>query len=654
MSRRHSFNSLLPWIIPATLFLIFLIGHLVMFAESRALTFKFVNNQSMYSAREISIRLNLLLYERAKDLAHLASLWGRYSPDVASSRFSTDAAGIASRESTYYSIDYVDSKGKLLYHEPSGIPEITTSLNLKECLSKLAIIKKPYLSTPFKFNGTYRMVFFYPAFKKSDTDSTFIGAVAATLKINEIIPSIISASVPSGFSLQMKLDTTVIYETSSSVKQTKDRRTVYVAESDYGQKFIITVSPPKHGDLDKLLSQSLLRFLMNMLASFFAAILLSVTMNAIYKSRIIRLELEKSEQRFRRLSENARDMIFRISLPEGNYEYVSPAARTLTGYSIDEFYSEILFFKKFVDPQYRNLIMDMIANSIKGEISPVIEYQIISKTGVYHWVSQRNVLVFDQSGKPVALEGMVTDITEQKRAIEDRERLIRELEKKNADLERFTYTISHELKTPLITIKGFLGYIEEEAAKGDISQMHQDILRIISATETMQRLLNDLIELSQVGQFSSIQEEIKTVELVKKAAEMFAEQIIEGKINLTISENMPDVKGFYHELLELFHNLIENAIKFMGSQPRPEIRIGSDTLNGETFFFVSDNGIGIDPRYRERIFGLFNKLSPLTEGTGFGLTLVKRIIDLHGGWIRVESQGSGQGTTFYFRLPLSD
>jgi PAS domain S-box-containing protein len=654
MSRKYSINSLLPWIIPFSLFLIFLIGHLIMLSSSRSLIYEYVKNQSMYSAREINIRFHLLLYERAKDLAHLASLWSRYSPQTASSLFLTDAAGIASRESTYYSIDYIDTIGRTLSHAPSDVPEITKNLDSKHYLSCLAYTKKPLLSNPLRFNNRYRIVLFYPVFKKSGIDSVFIGTVAATLRIREIIPSIISASTPSGFHLKLKIDTTTVYETDSIGTKYLNQSTAYLSVSDYGQQFTITVFPPQHGDLDNLLAQSWLRFLMNILASFLAAVLLSVTMNAIYKSRITGAELEKSEQRFRRLAENARDMIFRITLPEGKFEYVSPAASLLTGYSQEEFYSEPLFFRKYVDPQWHQIVMDHFSKAVKGDISPVIEYRIISKSGEIRWVSQRNVTVFDQNGNPIAFEGIVTDITDQKKAMADRERLIIELERKNADLERFTYTISHELKTPLITIKGFLGYIEEEAAKGDIFQMHQDILRIISATETMQRLLNDLIELSKVGTFSRIQEDINTVELVKKATERFSERIKTGNISLIISENMPDIKGYYRELLELFQNLIENSIKFMGNQPKPEIRIGSGVLNGETFFFISDNGIGIESRYRERIFGLFNKLSPISEGTGVGLTLVKRIIDLHGGWIRMESQGSGQGTTFFFRLPLSE
>jgi signal transduction histidine kinase len=97
--------------------------------------------------------------------------------------------------------------------------------------------------------------------------------------------------------------------------------------------------------------------------------------------------------------------------------------------------------------------------------------------------------------------------------------------------------------------------------------------------------------------------------------------------------------------------LVDNACKFMGDQPAPRIEIGVETRDAETVFFVRDNGIGIDPRYQAKVFGLFEKLDHTAEGTGVGLALVKRIVEWYGGRIWVESKGAGQGTCFYFTLP---
>ena len=109
--------------------------------------------------------------------------------------------------------------------------------------------------------------------------------------------------------------------------------------------------------------------------------------------------------------------------------------------------------------------------------------------------------------------------------------------------------------------------------------------------------------------------------------------------------------GDLPRLVEIWQNLVENAVKYMGSQVKPSIKLGLEQVAGETVFFVRDNGIGIDTRYHENIFGLFNKLDSASEGSGLGLALVKRIVELYGGRIWVESQGSGQGSCFRFTLP---
>jgi signal transduction histidine kinase len=121
-----------------------------------------------------------------------------------------------------------------------------------------------------------------------------------------------------------------------------------------------------------------------------------------------------------------------------------------------------------------------------------------------------------------------------------------------------------------------------------------------------------------------------------------------------IDENLPDVFGDRQRIHEVLQNLIDNAAKFMGDQPSPRIEIGQQgELSGKPVFFVRDNGIGISPQYKDRIFGLFDKLDVQTEGTGIGLALVKRIVEFHGGRVWVESE-LGKGSTFFFTLPTSE
>ena len=235
--------------------------------------------------------------------------------------------------------------------------------------------------------------------------------------------------------------------------------------------------------------------------------------------------------------------------------------------------------------------------------------------------------------------------------VTEKQNLIRELEAKNTELEQFTYTVSHDLKSPLITIKGFLGFLKNDAEKGNIERLQKDIQRISDATDKMQALLNELLELSRVGRLMNPPENISFNALVQDAIELTQGQLEAHHIHVDVTDNLPNIYGDRQRLVTVIQNLIDNAAKFMGNQPEPLIKIGQDGIeNRKIIFYVRDNGIGIDPKQHERIFGLFNKLDPDSEGTGVGLSLVKRIVEAHGGRIWVESE-PGNGATFYFTLP---
>jgi signal transduction histidine kinase len=250
-----------------------------------------------------------------------------------------------------------------------------------------------------------------------------------------------------------------------------------------------------------------------------------------------------------------------------------------------------------------------------------------------------------------ALAKTQREIAERKRVEAERENIIQELETKNAELERFTYTVSHDLKSPLITIGGFLGLLEKDALAGDTEKMMQDLSRIREAKDKMYRLLDELLDLSRIGRLMNPPENVSFAEIVDDALKLTEGQLKLGKIKVTVQENLPVVHGDHPRLVEVMQNLIDNAAKFSIGQPDPQIEIGAGKKSDEHVFFVKDNGIGIDPAFHEKIFGLFNKLDPKGDGTGVGLTLVKRIIDVHGGRIWVESDGKGNGCTFCFTLP---
>jgi len=241
------------------------------------------------------------------------------------------------------------------------------------------------------------------------------------------------------------------------------------------------------------------------------------------------------------------------------------------------------------------------------------------------------------------------DITARKKAEITIEKQLKDLEAKNSEMERFTYTVSHDLRSPLITIKGFAGAINEDLAVEKYDRIKLDLKRIENAADKMQALLEDLLELSRIGRIVNPPVEFSMTRICLDVKELLHGIIEKKGIDFQIDLNLPMAFGDVHRIREVIQNLVENAVKFLDKQENAYIEIGHLIMENVPVYFVKDNGPGIDPKYHEKIFGLFNKLNLNTEGTGIGLAIVKRIIELHGGKIWVESS-PGKGATFYFTL----
>jgi signal transduction histidine kinase len=213
--------------------------------------------------------------------------------------------------------------------------------------------------------------------------------------------------------------------------------------------------------------------------------------------------------------------------------------------------------------------------------------------------------------------------------------------------------VSHDLKSPLVTIKTFLSYLEQDMAGPDKERVKQDVAFMHTAADKMSRLLDELLNLVRVGRKMNPVERVTFKELAQEAVELVAGRISTSGAVVQVAGAAMVLEGDRPRLVEIWQNLVENACKFMGDQPRPRVEIGVEQRGAETVFFVRDNGAGIDPRHQAKMFKLFEKLDPKGEGTGMGLALVKRIVELYQGRIWVESGGPGQGANFLFTLPAA-
>jgi|GEM_PF-3553480 len=243
------------------------------------------------------------------------------------------------------------------------------------------------------------------------------------------------------------------------------------------------------------------------------------------------------------------------------------------------------------------------------------------------------------------------EVKQRRQAEAEKTELIQQLEERNAALEQYAYTASHDLKAPLITVRTFLGAARQNLESGELERIDSDLRRVDDASTQMEKLLHSLLDVSRVGHKTNPTEDVWMNDLVDEALRVSSGRISERGIKVTVQPEMPVVTVDRERIVELLQNLIDNAAKFMGEQPAPSIKIGQISSDRkQLIFFVEDNGMGIDKRYQEKVFGLFEQLDVTREGTGVGLSIVKRIVENHGGSVWVESEGPGKGSRFCFTL----
>jgi len=336
--------------------------------------------------------------------------------------------------------------------------------------------------------------------------------------------------------------------------------------------------------------------------------------------------------------------------PDGSTSFVNPTAERLTGYTADEIVGKNWWRVFYPGDEYRQVehMFNRFPNTsgVKDH-----EMTLTTRGGEKRTILWNSMQRHDEKGELIEIIGFGIDITDRKLAEGERERMIAELETKNAELERFAYTVSHDLKTPLITIKGYAGLLEQDLADGNSEAIGEDLQTIAAAAEKMSLLLAQVLQLSRVGRVTQPSEEVPLDILTREVLAFMDKTISAAKTEVSIGDDLPVLYGDRVRLYEVLQNLIENAVKYIGDQPKPRIEIGAREDGDETVCFVRDNGMGIEARYHDKVFDLFDQLDPNAEGSGVGLALVRRIVQVHGGRIWVESEGPETGSTFCFTIP---
>ncbi|MGE5847177.1 MAG: ATP-binding protein, partial [Ignavibacteria bacterium] len=333
----------------------------------------------------------------------------------------------------------------------------------------------------------------------------------------------------------------------------------------------------------------------------------------------------------------------------GVIQYVNPKFTEVSGYAYNEAIGKnprILKSGKTPEHIYVNLWkMISTGNEWKGELFNK------KKNGELFWEYISISPIKNESGAITHYVAVKEDITEQKQTARNLEEALIEVKRSNKDLEQFAYTASHDLQEPIRMIKSYAQLLEMQN-KEDFSKDGQEFINYITeGASRMQQLINDLLKYSRVSTTGKSFEEVDCNVVLKDVLEDLKFLILEENAVLEIG-NMPIVKGDRTQLRQLFQNLIQNAIKFK-CEKNPEIKIRSEIKDKYWLFSIKDNGIGIDPKFHERIFTIFQRLHSREkyQGTGVGLAICKKIIERHGGQIFVESE-LNKGAVFYFTIPM--
>lgn len=334
---------------------------------------------------------------------------------------------------------------------------------------------------------------------------------------------------------------------------------------------------------------------------------------------------------------------------DGTIQRVNQAAISLLGYERHELIGRSAgdLFEEGVD------VLSLLKQSELNDVIRRVDTSVVTKDGRHVAVSLSGSVMCDEDGEIQGMVCVAQDITERKRTQEILERQTQELARSNSELEQFAWVASHDLQEPLRMVASYTQLLSKRY-KGKLDADADEFIAFaVDGATRMRRLINALLELSRVGTRGK-DFEATDCEAIYDRTLVNLQGLVEESGALVTHDRLPTVMGDVTQLGQLFQNLIANAIKFRGDE-QLTVHVGAEQRNGHWEFCVRDNGIGIDPEYAERIFVVFQRLHGKGDrpGTGIGLSICKKIVELHGGQIWVKSQPD-EGATFYFTLPVNE
>jgi chemotaxis family two-component system sensor kinase Cph1 len=383
---------------------------------------------------------------------------------------------------------------------------------------------------------------------------------------------------------------------------------------------------------------------------------LAVTFRNITDRKRAEIALRDSEERFRAIFEQAAVGIAKTALC-GQFMRVNPGFCQIVRYAESELLQKN--WQAITHPDDIEADREYVSSLLSGNIQTFsLEKRLVCKDEAVRWANVTVSAMRDAKGTPQYLICAIEDISERKlvqellqESLDTQTRYAQELTRSNAELEQFSYVASHDLQAPLSTIAGYAQLLEKRCHNQLDAQGNKFIRNIVNSCGRMQALIDDLLEYSRVGRSEKPFDVIDCNLVFEDACANLQLAIRQDQASVTRGD-LPRVRGDSFQLLQLFQNLIGNAIKYRSSEA-PMVHVGASRQGDSWVFSVQDNGIGIAEQYHPRIFQLFQRLHSQKQysGTGIGLAICQRIVERHGGRLWVESEPN-RGSTFYFSIPI--
>ena len=628
------------------------------------------------TAEQIHMRLEDFMEERLSSLEVLADRWvERRPPDFSYARYRQFAETYCKHYPGFQAINWVDTDGfiRWVYPEKQNYPAKDKNLHnhpetaVRESFARAERDRK-YVITPCVklLQGGLGFATYWPLIY----DGKMQGYINGVFNISSVVKLRIGENIFNEFRLALYEGDRLIYQHGFDKELMASNRSARATREIRfrGKTWRLELEPLRITAKNELAAYLGLENPTRLMFLFFG-LMLSTGLSFLLYSFMHRMQMyqvardqalyevnerKRAEQEIqnlqlynRRLIETNLDPLVTFD-QKGIILDVNEGTIKATGRTREELIGT-LFADYFTDPEKAHKGAMLVFES--GEVR---DYELVMKGDGSETIVSYNASVYkDQTGQVVGAFAAARNITDQRRLEQERQVFIKELSDKNEELETFVYSVSHDLKTPIVTIEGFIGAMREDF--GDqISEEQEEYIRYIShAVLNMEALINDLLEFSRIGRMTEKKSKFSFAGIVKEVLKTLQPQIKARGIEVDIQEDLPDIYGEKKRFIQVMENLLTNAVKYIGKEnPCPRIDIGVQDRDGQNVFFVRDNGIGIEEIYFEKIFQVFQRLPSakrVGEGTGIGLAIVKRIIEHHGGSAWVASK-PGEGSTFFFTI----